>query len=99
MDEDRVARGQRRRNALARLESDGLITRTPGRGTFVSENMVVEQKTILKGNIYEIVSDSEKYQVRMLGVETKKISEVRNARTVRTFLNKANTDDISVIRV
>jgi GntR family transcriptional regulator len=86
------------RNALARLESEGLIVRTPGKGTFVSEHVIEEVKTVFKGDIYNIVSDSQKYDVVPLGLETKKIREVRNARTVRTFLNKVNEDEISVVR-
>lgn len=86
------------RNALGRLEQEGLIFRDRGRGTFVSDDIPVRKQFILTGGIHEIVLEAEKYEVKALGIQEEKVSDARYAATVRDFFDCSMNDPIQVVR-
>jgi GntR family transcriptional regulator len=86
------------RNALSNLERDGLIVRNRAKGTFVAESVPVRKKFVITNEVYNILEDANRYEVKNVDLKTVKISETRNARTVREFFNLANDDSISIVR-
>lgn len=86
------------RTALFRLEIEGLIERSPGKGTYVADQIPVKKQFILTGGLHDIVLDAQKYEVKPLGIETTTVSEARYARDVRSFLGLGMSDTISVVR-
>lgn len=85
------------RQSLARLESEELILRIPAKGTFVAEDIPVRKQLIVTGNVSDIVRDRSRYEVKCLGINTKKVCETRNPRDIRSFLGFANEDPISIV--
>ncbi len=86
------------RNALSNLERDGLVVRNRAKGTFVAENVPVRKKFLITNEVYNILEDADRYEVKNVGLKTVKISETRNARTVREFFNLTNEDEICIVR-
>jgi GntR family transcriptional regulator len=86
------------RNALGRLEQEGLILRDRGRGTFVADDIPVRKQFVLTGGIHEIVLEAEKYDVRALGIQEERVSDARYATTVRDFFDCSMNDSIHVVR-
>jgi GntR family transcriptional regulator len=86
------------RNALSRLEADGLIIRNRGKGTFVAEKIPVTKQFIVTGDVYDIVFDAARYDVKVLGIDTIKIGETRAAQNIKKFLNLSNEDEITWVR-
>jgi GntR family transcriptional regulator len=86
------------RNALSNLERDGLIVRSRAKGTFVAENVPVKKKFVITNEVYNILEDADRYEVKNIDLKTVKIAETRNARTVREFFNLTNDDLICVVR-
>ncbi len=86
------------RNALARLESEGLIRRNPGKGTFVADTIPVNKQFIVTGAIHNIVLDAERYDVKPFGIKTMKIRESRNPQILKNFFSLTKEDEISCIR-
>ena len=86
------------RNALANLERDGLIVRNRAKGTFVADHVPVKKKFVITNEVYKILEDADRYEVKNVDLKTVKIGETRNARTVREFFNLTNDDSICVVR-
>jgi GntR family transcriptional regulator len=86
------------RNALSNLERDGLIERTRAKGTFVAENLPINEKFIITNEVYNILRDADRYEVDTLGIETVKVAETRNPREIRTLFNLTNSDWVSVVQ-
>lgn len=86
------------RNALSYLERDGLIVRNRAKGTFVAENVPVKKKFVITNEIYNILEDADRYEVKNIDLKTVKIVETRNPRTVREFFNLTNDDLVCVVR-
>ncbi len=86
------------RNSLANLERDGLIVRNRAKGTFVAEHVPVAKKFVITNEVYNILKDADRYEVKNVDLKTIPVGETRNARTVREFFNLKNEDLISVVR-
>jgi GntR family transcriptional regulator len=86
------------RTALSRLKQAGLISTSRPIGTFVAENIPVPKQFVVTGGIYDIVTDSTRYQAKPLGIEIKNASEVRNSRTIREFMGLTSEDLVCVVK-
>lgn len=86
------------RTALANLESENLISRMRGKGTFVTKNVPLSKQVIVTGDVQSFVDDSRKYKVKALGIDKKKVSETRIAREVEDFFGLKGEDRLSVVR-
>ena len=86
------------RTALANLESENLISRMRGKGTFVTKNVPLSKQVIVTGDVQSFVDDSRKYRVKALGIDKKKVSETRIPREVEDFFGLKSKDRLSVIR-
>jgi GntR family transcriptional regulator len=86
------------RNALSNLERDGLIVRNRAKGTFVAESVPVKKKFVITNEVYNILEDADRYQVKNVDIKTVTVAETRNARTMREFFNLTNEDPIGVVR-
>ena len=86
------------RTALANLESENLISRMRGKGTFVTKNVPLSKQVIVTGDVQSFVDDSRKYQVKALGIDEKKVNETRIPREVEDFFGLKSEDRLSVVR-
>lgn len=86
------------RTALAHLESEDLIIRMRGKGTFVTNNVPLSKQVIVTGDVQSFVDDSRKYQVKALGIDERKASETRIPREVEDFFGLEAEDGVNVIR-
>ncbi len=86
------------RTALANLEAEKLIVRRRGKGTFVSPTVPVREKIIVTGDIQSFARDAERYEVKVVGIETKKVNQTRVARDLQGFFDIGADGDITVIR-
>lgn len=86
------------RKAMSHLETDGLIVRSQGKGTFVSEGIPAKKQLVVSDGVYGIVRSAEKYEVKTLDIRQVKVGTTRVARDIRDFLNLSNEDDIGLIR-
>jgi GntR family transcriptional regulator len=86
------------RKALSRLETEGLIIRLRGKGTFVSEKIPLAKQFIFTGGVHNIVLDAERYQVHLRGMETVNVGDTRIPREIQEFLGCTSDDKISWIR-
>ncbi len=86
------------RNSLAGLEREGLIVRNRAKGTFVAEHVPVPKKFVITNEVYNILKDADRYEVKNVDLKTFPVGETRNARTVREFFSLKNEDPISVVR-
>jgi len=86
------------RNALAHLEAEGLIVRSAGRGTFVSEDIPVKKQFIVTGGIYDIVADAKRFEARALDIRKVPVSKTRSPRLIRDFMEYSNDELIGLVR-
>lgn len=86
------------RTALANLQSEGLILRRRGKGTFVAMKLPLRKQIVVTGDVQSFIQDTEKYRVKPLAIEKKKICETRIARDVETFFQLKGQDRICVVR-
>lgn len=88
------------RTALSRLEADGLILRTRGKGTFVADHIPVGSQSFLSINdVYDLVGDAARYDVKPVGIETIKIFEARYPQDIEKFFQfGGNEVEISVLK-
>lgn len=86
------------RNALSNLQRDGLIERSRAKGSFVAQELPLNEKFIITNEVYDIVRDAGRYEVEVLGIERVKVAETRIAREIRNLFNLTNSDAISVVR-
>jgi len=86
------------RKALSLLDADGLIVRIPGKGTFVAEEMPLQEQFVVTGNVYKFVRDATRYVVKSLGVERIKIRDTRIPRELSDFLNLPREEEISIVK-
>ena len=86
------------RNALSNLEREGLIVRSRAKGTFVAENVPYRKKLEITNEVYNILEDADRYEVKNVDLETINVGEARNARTIRDFFNLTNEDKVSLVR-
>ena len=86
------------RKALSNLEEEGLIVRNRAIGTYVAENIKIEEKFLITNEVYNILRDADRYEVRNVSLQTKKVREARYARAVREFFDLSSDDKICVIK-
>jgi GntR family transcriptional regulator len=86
------------RAALSNLERDGLIVRNRAKGTFVAPNVPERKKFVITNEVYNILEDADRYEVKNVDLKTVKVAETRNARAVREFFNLTNEDEVCVVR-
>jgi GntR family transcriptional regulator len=86
------------RNALAHLERDGLIERSRAKGTFVAQDLPLNEKFTITNEVHDIVRDADRYEIDVLGLETVQISDTRCAREIRGLFNLTNSASISLVR-
>jgi len=86
------------RNALSNLKRDGLIVRNRAKGTFVADNVPVKKKFVITNQVYNILEDAYRYELKNGDLKTVKIAETRNTRMVREFFNLTNDDFICLVR-
>jgi len=82
------------RQALAHLETDRLITRRSGKGTFVSEVIPVTKQFIITNSIRDIVLDAQRYEVKLHSFQTIKVKDSRIPRKIQTFFNISNREEV-----
>ena len=86
------------RNALSNLEREGLIVRNRAKGTFVAENVPYRKKLEITNEVYNILEDADRYEVKNANLMTINVGETRNARTIREFFNLTNEDQICIVK-
>jgi GntR family transcriptional regulator len=82
------------RHALARLEADRLITRKSGKGTFVAEAISVTKQIMFTNKVKDIVQDAERYETKLLGLQTIRVGESRIRKDISAFFNMTKDDEI-----
>ena len=85
------------RNALSNLEREGLIVRNRAKGTFVAENVPFRKKFVITNEVYNILQDADRYEVKNVDLRMMNVGETRCARTVREFFNFTNEDPICIV--
>jgi DNA-binding GntR family transcriptional regulator len=86
------------RKALSNLEKEGLIVRNRAIGTYVAENIKITNKFVITNEVYNILQDANRYEVKGVSLHTIKIKEARQAREVREFFKVTNEDRICLIK-
>ena len=86
------------RNALSNLEREGLIVRNRAKGTYVAENIPIKKKFVITNEVYNILQDADRYDVKNVDLKTMNVGETRNPRAIKEFFNLTNGDQICVVR-
>jgi GntR family transcriptional regulator len=86
------------RKALSHLEEEGLIVRNRAIGTYVAQNIKITNKFVITNEVYDILRDADRYEVRNVSVQTIRVKEARYARTVREFFKLGSDDKICLIK-
>jgi GntR family transcriptional regulator len=85
------------RHAMARLEADRLITRKSGKGTFVADTISVPKQIMFTHMMRDIVLDAERYESKLLGLQTIRAGESRIPKDITSFFNI--TKDNEIVRI
>jgi DNA-binding GntR family transcriptional regulator len=85
------------RNALSLLETQGLIHRTRGKGTFVADD-IPEIKQSIHTNLNDMVVRLANSNTKPLDITIIKVGESRIPRDICRFFNLSNQDDIGRVR-
>ena len=85
------------RNALALLESDSLINRIRGKGTFVADT-IPEIKQSVHTNLNQMVERMKGSRTQPLEIKTISVADSRIPKDIHNFFKMANLDEIARIR-
>ncbi|MDA8137036.1 MAG: GntR family transcriptional regulator [Desulfobacteraceae bacterium] len=85
------------RGAMAILETNGLINRTRGRGTFVAE-VIPETPITIHTSLNEVMLSIAVGQTKPLEIKTLPISETRIPKDIHKFFGAADSEKICRIR-
>lgn len=89
------------RNALAKLQRDGLIERNRAKGTFVSEHIPTIEKFLITNEFNKMLTaqlfETGRYFVTNISIETRAIADTRQPRVIRNFFNLDNDSKIAVV--
>ena len=85
------------RNALSLLETESLIVRIRGKGTFVADH-IPEIRQSVHTNLNEMIHGLANSQTKPLEIKTVKLSRSRIPKDIGSFFNKTNDDEIARIR-
>lgn len=85
------------RNALSRLETDGLINRIRAKGTFVSQT-IPETKQYIYSSLEKMDRAFKRSDTKPLGHEIIQVGDSRTPNDIRTFFGMENGDKIGRIR-
>jgi GntR family transcriptional regulator len=85
------------RNALALLESDGLIFRTRGKGTFVAP-LIPETKQYIHTSLNKMSLALERGENKPLEIRKIKVGDTRIPKDIRSFFGISNNEEIGRIR-
>ena len=86
------------RRALSNMEEEGLIIRNPGIGTYVAEDIKLNDKFLITNEVYNILQDADRYEVKNISIKITKVKEVRYARAVKEFFKIGSNDKICLIQ-
>lgn len=82
------------KQAILNLVSEGLVSRVPGKGTFVTEKILKTETLHAKGDIYGLISSGLKEQkVRVLD-----ITNIRPPKKVSKILNTEESSHVTKVR-
>ncbi|MBW2093207.1 MAG: GntR family transcriptional regulator [Deltaproteobacteria bacterium] len=84
------------RQSLSRLEREGLIRRSRGKGTFVAE-MIPKKRQSIYTSLLDIVNNVQSSEIKPLGIRKVKVGQTRIADELRTFFGLSNEDLIAQI--
>jgi DNA-binding GntR family transcriptional regulator len=74
------------RTALSRLKEEGLIVRSRAKGTFVADTIPEKQQFFLDmDDVYHLVRDASKYEVKIAGFDEIHVREARYPRDLTSL--------------
>ena len=87
------------RTALSHLKEEGLIVRSRAKGTFVADTIPEKQQYFLDmDDVYHLVRDASKYEVKIAGFEKITVREARYPRDLTSFFACELDDSITVLK-
>ncbi|MEW6442821.1 MAG: GntR family transcriptional regulator [bacterium] len=86
------------RTALANLKAERLISGKRGKGVFVAQQVPVRKHLVFTGDLQSFMEEWEKFKVKPLGVDEKKIRETRIPRHIGDFFGMDGQEPVCVIR-
>lgn len=85
------------RTALSHLEDENLIKRNRGKGTFVSEKILIHHSSTYK-SVRDFVLKTQRSGIKPLSIKNVKVGETRIVQDIRSFFNLSNEDEIAQIQ-
>ena len=86
------------RKALSNLEEEGLIVRNRAIGTYVAQDIKIAEKFLITNEVYNILRDADRYEVKNVSIQTIRVKDARYARAVREFFKLSSNDKICMIK-
>ncbi len=86
------------RTALANLKAERLISGKRGKGTFVAEQVPLQKHLVVTGDLQNFLEEWEKFKVKPLGMDRKRVRETRIPREIETFFGMDGQDSVCVVR-